>query len=241
MTRLDVAWQSWNIYKQERLGEGVLDWRAEPQRPNRDTFLFYLSYASQRHLGFGWLYQRKEKPVAELYARVTEKDPATLKNVQRRERRHWMLEPKTLELGEPVVRSVFCELLDLEMAEREGLGTESVEYRDDAQRVFCKGQLTDGKRSGLWSYFVEDRLVWKVQYAEGFWDGPYEAFHGNGATRERGVYKRDERTGTWTSFRSNGDKLREGPFTRGLAHGLFRYWSEEQEVSTMRHVYGEPQ
>lgn len=85
--------------------------------------------------------------------------------------------------------------------------TEEVVLRPSANgQKPTKGQLKDGKRTGLWT-----------------------EFHENGKKKMEGEYKEGEETGPWTFWYENGFKKAEGEYYKGRQVGDWTYYSEADE------------
>ena len=68
----------------------------------------------------------------------------------------------------------------------------------------------------------------QIETLDGRWvrEGPWEAYHPNGALHELGAYENDEEVGEWRWWHDNGVRMAVGQFDAGKRVGAWTYWFE---------------
>ncbi len=71
--------------------------------------------------------------------------------------------------------------------------------------IKAKGDIKDGKKSGLWESFYEDGTRWSsTYYTAGKPNGYSITYFKNGTVQYKGEYKNGERTGHWEFYLEDG-------------------------------------
>lgn len=69
----------------------------------------------------------------------------------------------------------------------------------------CKGELKDGKKTGVWHCYYEDgKVMQEGPYLDNLKNGLWKFFHVNGAVALEGSYVNDVEKGQWKVFDEAG-------------------------------------
>ncbi len=87
----------------------------------------------------------------------------------------------------------------------------------------------------LRAYYDDGQLEYlghQIEAPDGRWlrEGPWEAYHPNGALHELGAYENDAEVGEWRWFHENGAKMAVGRFDAGKRVGAWTYWFEDGKL-----------
>ena len=94
------------------------------------------------------------------------------------------------------------------------------------------GQYKNDKMEGQWRFWDENGGL----VAEGFFTdnhGEVVNFNPDGSTLSRGPMDKLVRVGSWTEWYPSSRKRMQGDFVDGKMHGLWSYWTDEENPSRL--------
>jgi antitoxin component YwqK of YwqJK toxin-antitoxin module len=107
-----------------------------------------------------------------------------------------------------------------------------------------KDDLLHGKKT---TFYLEDAtnglqnvIAAEANYEKGKLNGDYFAYFLSGKIKEKGSYSNDVRTGVWTKFHPNGNKMLEERLKMGIKHGWqYSYDETGKEIGKSYYFNGE--
>ncbi|MEQ8910532.1 MAG: hypothetical protein RIC95_15155 [Vicingaceae bacterium] len=87
---------------------------------------------------------------------------------------------------------------------------EKVEERYPNGRLKLEGELLNGERNGIWTFYYENGMKWSEgKYRSGIRDGFSVVYYENGKKKLAGEYENDLRIGKWKVWNDDGSLAAE--------------------------------
>jgi antitoxin component YwqK of YwqJK toxin-antitoxin module len=90
---------------------------------------------------------------------------------------------------------------------------------DDLGSLLCEIPFVKGKKEGIGIIYMNDTKASEISFQNDHMDGPYIAYHPNGAISTQVTYKENHMDGELSAFDDNGKLLKKETYTMGKKSG----------------------
>lgn len=116
-----------------------------------------------------------------------------------------------------------------------------IEYYENGEKLL-EGKYSNNQKNGKWYMFNDKGAKWKQEtYKDGVLEGEYVEWYANtGRTKEKGNFRKNKKTGKWSTYYTNGQKESEGDYKDNQKTGKWTVWySSGRKKLETEYVNGE--